>query len=373
MNIKIYVHPEFKDTFWTQLSLKATAAEITRKRYSAEYIEAENVADIDFDKVFLGEEKRILLYIGHSVSGTPKDLKVLTDNKVHVILLNYESSVLSGNCSKVLLNYRDGMQKSISYLTANKHNRIALFGINPNSSTDMLKDSYFVEYLRERGGNPSRDIYYNYGSIEDCFTRFAENKGNYNAVICANDVVAIALIKMLKNIGVNVPKDMYVTACGGSSMLSSITSPTITTVFADQYELGRQAVLTYSYLYKNPCDIALSVKVEAKLTVRESTNFDLDIGENLITNLAKQVPNVDFYDDPIIQDLFYVEALLLSSDELDRGIIDGIINGETYPSIAERLYTSENVISYRIKRMCKLTNTTKKSELVALVAPYLRG
>ena len=372
MNIKIYIHPEFKDTFWTQLSLKATNAEITRKRYTAQYIEAENVADIDFDKIYENDDKRILLYIGHSVSGTPEDLKILTDNGVHVILLNYESSVLSGNCSKVLLNYRDGMQKSISYLTANKHDRIALFGINPNSSTDMLKDSYFVEYLRERGGNPTRDIYYNYGSIDGCFGRFAENRADYNAVICANDVVALALIQNLKKIGVHVPNDIYVTACGGSSMLSSIASTTITTVFADQYELGRQAVLTYSYLYKNPCDIALSVKVEAKLTVRASTNFDPDPGQNIVTSLQKQVPNIDFYDDPVIQKIFTVEGLLLNCDELDRGILKGILDGETYPSIAEKLYTSENVISYRIKRMCKITGTNKKSELVTLLEPYLK-
>lgn len=372
MNIKIYIHPEFKDTFWTQLSLKATAAEITRKRYTAQFLEAESVSDIDFDKVFENDEKRLLLYIGHSVSGTPEDLKVLTEHRVHVILLNYESSVLSGNCSKVLLNYRDGMQKTISYLTANKHDRIALFGINPNSSTDMLKDSYFAEYLRERGGDPTRDIYYNYGSITDCFARFYENRRNYNSVICANDVVALALIQELERVGIRVPEDIYITACGGSSILSSMASKTITSVFADQYELGRQAVLTYSYLYKNPCDIALSVKVEAKLTVRASTNFDPDPGHNLVHSLKKQVPNVDFYDDPVIRKIFSVEALLLSCDELDRGIVDGILDGATYPSIAEKLYTSENVISYRIKRMCKITGTTKKSELVALLSPYLK-
>lgn len=372
MNIKIYIHPEFKDTFWTQLSLKATAAEITRKRYTAEYIDAERVSDIDFDSVFKDDEKRLLLYIGHSVSGTPEDLKTLTDHGVHVILLNYESSVLSGHCSKVLLNYRDGMQKIISYLTANRHDRIALFGINPNSSTDMLKDSYFAEYLRERGYDPVRDIYYNYGSISDCFTRFYENYRSYNAVICANDIVALALIQSLEEKGIKVPKNMYVTACGGSSVLSSMASKTITSVFADQYELGRQAVLTYSYLYKNPCDIALSVKVEAKLTVRASTNFDPDPDINLVPSLRKQVPNVDFYEDPVIRRIFSIEALLLGCDDLDKGILEGILDGETYPSIAEKLYTSENVISYRIKRMCKVTGTAKKSELVALLSPYLK-
>ena len=106
--------------------------------------------------------------------------------------------------------------------------------------------------------------------------------------------------------------------------------------------------------------------------MRESTNFDPDDGKNIITTLTKQTPNVDFYDDPVIQKIFCVEALLLNCDELDRGILEGILKGETYPSIAERLYTSENVISYRIKRMCKITNTSKKSKLIALVAPYLK-
>ena len=338
MTIKIYVHPEFKDTFWTQLTLKATAAEITRKRYTAEYLEAESVTDLAFDKIYAEDERRLLLYIGHSVAGTPRDLKYLTDHGIHIILINYESSVLAGNCSKVLLNYRDGMQKIISYFTANDHDRIALFGINPNSSTDMLKDSYFVEFLRERGGNPTRDIYYNYGSISGCFSRFAENRSDYNAVICANDVVALALMRFLQESGVRVPEDLYVAACGGSSLINS----TITSVFADQYELGRQAVLTYAHLYKNPCAVALSVKVEAKLTVRASTDFAPDPGEDL-----------------------------LGCDELDRGILTGILAGETYPMLAEKLYTSENVISYRIKKMCSVTGTSKKSELIALIRPYM--
>ena len=129
--------------------------------------------------------------------------------------------------------------------------------------------------------------------------------------------------------------------------------------------------MTYAHLYKNPCAVALTVKVTANLTVRASTNFDPDPGEDLISTLEKQVPNVDFYDDPVIREIFRVEELLASCDELDRGILDGILHGETYPSIAERLYTSENVISYRIKKMCKITATEKKSELIALLSPYL--
>ena len=82
---------------------------------------------------------------------------------------------------------------------------------------------------------------------------------------------------------------------------------------------------------------------------------------------------VNFYEDPDAQNFIHAESLLLSCDELDQGILDGILAGETYPSIAERLFTSENVISYRIKRMCKIAGCKKRSELIDLLSPFLKS
>ena len=371
MNVKIYIHPEYKDTLWVNLSLKAMTAEIMRKRYTLETVEADSIEDIDFDRVFQGEEKRLLIYAGIFNALRPEELACLAKNRVHVILLNYESSVLTGQCSKILLNYRDGMRKIIGYLTACDRTRIALYGINPDSPTDRIKDDYFAEYLRERGGNPARDIYYNYGSLTGCYSRFSEICGEYNAVICANDVVALSLIHRMKERGLRVPEDLYVISFG-SSVLTSLSEPTVTSVAVDHGELGRQAVLAYAYLYKNPCDITLNVKVDAELTVRASTAHTPDAGDHALPPLATPMPRVDFYDDPAAHRFFRAERLMLGCDELDYGILAGILAGKTYPVIAEQLYTSENVISYRIKRMCRSTGCQKKSDLVALLSPYLR-
>ena len=49
--------------------------------------------------------------------------------------------------------------------------------------------------------------------------------------------------------------------------------------------------------------------------MRASTNFDPDPGQNIVTSLQKQVPNIDFYDDPVIQNIFTVEAAV---EELKR-------------------------------------------------------
>lgn len=369
MHIKIYVQPEYKESFWSKQSLKAVAAEILRKRYIAQYLEAQSVTDIHFDEVFAKGEKRVLLYIGYSLKRTPGDLSYLAEHGIHTLLLNYGFSGFAGSCSRVLLNYRDAIEKCIGYLSANNHDRIALLGINPHSTTDMVKNECFTEYLRSKGAEPTHDIYYNSGSIDGCLAQFLGNRADYNAVICANDVTALTLIRRLKDQGVHVPEDMYVISCGFTTMLAEHASPTLTTVAADQSEIGEQAVQAYATLMKNTSDIALTVRVAAKLTARGTTNFDPILGTVVPPTYVPSEPVYDFYADPAAKKFFSAESLLLCSDELDQGIIAGILSGETYASIAERLYTSENVISYRIKRMYKITGCEKKSELISLLSP----
>ena len=370
MRIKIYVLPEYKESFWSSQSLKAVAAEILRKRYTPEYIEAASVTEIDFDKVFADGEKRVLLYIGYSLWRTPSDLSYLAEHGIHTLLLNYESTNFTGSCSRVLLNYRDAIEKCVGYLTANGHDRIALIGVNPHSTVDMLKKDRFAEYLRMKGDETARSVYYNNGSIEGCLTDFLSNHDDYNAVICVNDVSALALLRRLKEHNLRVPEDLYVISCGFSTMLAEHAAPTLTTVAADQNEIGAQAVQAYTSLMKNPANITLTVRVAPKLIVRGSTNFDPDSGAIIAPSSPAPAPLFDFYADPDAKSFFNAESLLLGSDELDRGILAGILSGETYASIAERLYTSENVISYRMKRMFKMSGCEKKSELIALLTPY---
>ncbi|MBQ9134390.1 MAG: substrate-binding domain-containing protein [Clostridia bacterium] len=370
MRIKIYVLPEYKESFWSVQSLKAVAAEILRKRYTAEYIEAASVTEIDFDKVFAEGEKRVLLYIGFSIYRSPGDLRYLAEHGIHTLLLNYESNNFTGSCSRVLLNYRDAIEKCVGYLTASGHDRIALVGVNPNSTVDMLKKDRFVEYLRMKGEEESHSVFYNNGSLEGCLKSFLRSQTNHNAVICVNDVSALMLLRLLKENGIRVPEDIYVISCGFSTMLAEHAAPTLTTVAADQNAIGAQAVQAYATLMKNFGDITLTVRVAPSLTVRGSTNFDSDPGTIIAPMSPSPAPLFDFYADPVAKSFFNAESLLLSSDELDRGILAGVLAGETYASIAERLYTSENVISYRMKRMFKITGCEKKHELISLLTPY---
>lgn len=375
MRIKIYVHPESKESFWSRFSLRAVSAEILRKRYTPEYIENVAITDIDLDKLFEPDEKKVIMYIGYSPKSTINDLAYLSLHGIHTLMINYGYEEFSGTCSRVLLNCRDAMEKSIAYLLSHNRDRIALFGVTQGSSTDKIRVETFAEYESSIGRSLEEDTYYNYGAISECKERFVKNIANYNAVICVNEVAAFILLRWLRDSNINVPRDLYVMSCGYSTMLAEHSVPTLTSVAADQYQTGVQAVIAYSSLIKNPGNVALTVLVEAKLTVRGSTDFSPDNGALAFAPQNIGSPKdkgLNYFDDPSVRRFFSIETLLLESDDLDRKILDGLLAGDTYPKMAERLYTSENVISYRIKRMCKITGAASKSELIELISPYLK-
>lgn len=369
MRVHIYVHPKEKNVFWAKQTQKALSAECLRRRYTAEYIDAPSVQDIALDAVFCGEEKRILLYIGIQ---SPKDLDFLSEHNVHTILINNDFSQFSSCHSRVLINYRHALEKAVGYLLANGRSRIALYGINLASPTDRIMEKHFSEHLRLGGEEPSRDIYYNHSFISDCYARFAPYRTAYNAVICANDITAVDLRHRLEADGTRVPENIYIISCGLSSILVDQPDTSITSVSADRDEIGAQAIYIYSVLLKAPGSLTLTAQVEPILTVRASTAFAP------IPETAFHIPHIpntpaaSFYEDPITQNFFNVENLLLHYDDLDRGILDGIFSGETYSVIAERLYTTENMISYRVKRMCRLAGCSGRKALIALLAPYLK-
>lgn len=369
MRIRIYVHPKEKNVFWAKQTKKALSAECLRRRYTAEYIDAPSVKDIDFDAVYSGEEKRILLYIGIQ---HPKDLNYLSAHNVHTILINNDFSQFSSHHSRVLINYQSALEKAIGYLLANKRSRIALYGINLASPTDRIMEQRFSDYLRLGDEEPNRDIYYNHSFISDCYARFAPYRTAYNAVICANDITAVDLRHRLEADGTRVPEEVYIISCGLSSILVDQPDTSITSVSANRDEIGAQAVYIYSVLMKATQSLALTAQVEPTLTVRASTAFaPIPETEFHLPHVA-HTPAASFYEDPITQNFFNVENLLLHYDDLDRGILAGIFSGETYSVIAERLYTTENMISFRVKRMCRLAGCSGRKALVALLAPYLK-
>ncbi len=377
MTIYIYVSPPYKDSLWCKQTLRGINDEATKKRYSIKMLETDNIYETDLESFFGNETKRILVVITTSVHMSQRFNDFFARHGVHLLYINHQSQNYSMRFSNILVDYHDSMRIITEYLEKCGRKLIALYGINPDSSTDLIKQRYFEDRSKSipAYGNGS-NIYFRISDNKesptlDCFEHFKKNLEYYDAVICANDLVAKLLIDDLQKIGVKVPDDLYIVSFG-DYILAQIGSPTITAVTIDHEQLGRQAVYTYSYLKKASDDLYITAKVAPKLTIGESTAAtELDDNTEQIVDDISTPFSTSFFKHPEIRSIITFENMLTNCDKLDMQILIGIMSSMTYIQLSEKLFVSENVISYRVKRLCKLAELPSKGKLAESANRFL--
>ncbi|HJA92300.1 MAG TPA: substrate-binding domain-containing protein [Candidatus Eisenbergiella merdipullorum] len=309
------------------------------------------------------------IVIGTSATWVPKAVRALALNGKKSVVVSYRLKETFAGQSMVLMNHYTAMQDLISYLCAAERSRIALYGINPNSSADLIKQQCFLESEIIQAGK--QDIYPNLASLENCFQHFRKHVSFYNAVICSTDIVAVSLLRRLHAEGIRVPEDLYL-AGFGSSMISQLTAPSLTTASLDHYELGRQAVNIFAYLARQTGAVSVTVHVRCQIAIRGSTAYFGPVQS------VKEVPDhpisldVNFYADNEATSILSLDTLLADADRLDLCILLGIRNGKTIESLADQLDASDATIRYRLHRLLTHNSLPDRTQLFRLLENYLR-
>jgi DNA-binding LacI/PurR family transcriptional regulator len=373
MKVFVLTEPTYLDTFWCIQTFKGINEEIGKKRYEISYLDGRSLATMDWELLYRGDRK-LLIVIGTSVSWIPKTLETLAARGIQVILVGYQAPPSAVGVSSIVMDHAAATGELVEYLVSLNKGRIALFGINPNSSADMRKSESFVLLMRELGeAGSQRHVYFNYASLDRCYATFEKEKGEYDAVICANDVVAVSLIRRLADSGTHVPEDLFIVSFGGT-LLAQLFDPSVTSASLNYEELGRQAVLMFAYLRKNPAVTAATIRVVCKIHVRRSTADRMPTPPLVRPLLASsQVQEVIFYADLEVNEIFSVENFLTRCDELDFVILEGLMGSIRYSDLAERMSRSDNDIKYRIKRMLSRLGKDTKEEMLELLGKYLDG
>ena len=377
MTVHIYVDPPYKDTLWCKQTLKGINDEATKKRYAVKMLEADNIYKADLDAFFEDEERRILIVLATSLNQSKKFNDFFNERGVHLLYINHQTEQSSYRFSNILIDYYDSMRMITEYLEGCGRKLIALYGINPDSATDLIKKNFFEERNRRvpKYGN-TENIFYRFPNSEesgsiDCFEQFRCGIEYYDSVICANDLVARLLIDDLQRIGVRVPEDLYVVSFG-DYILTQIGKPTITAVAIDHEQLGRQSVYTYSYLRKASGDVYVTAKMSSRISVGESTAAsEYKKSKVAAPEYISTDKPTNFFGHPEIQPIITFENMLTHCDKLDMQILIGIMSNMTYIQLSERLFVSENVISYRVKRLCKLSDMPSKNKLAEAACRFL--
>ena len=144
--------------------------------------------------------------------------------------------------ASVINDETEGVRYMLNHLVALGHRSIATIAGNQNLSTGQRRYEAFLRHAVDMGLDvcPARVGFastFNEADGERCMEELMARGGDFTAVLCANDRLAIGAIMALRRRGLDCPKDISVTGFNDMAMVDRIDPP-LTTVRIQQYRVG---------------------------------------------------------------------------------------------------------------------------------------
>jgi DNA-binding LacI/PurR family transcriptional regulator/DNA-binding CsgD family transcriptional regulator len=316
-------------------------------------------------KALMRERQKIVIVTSGSIAYAGYVLNLLNKNNIHPIFVNVQFFSNAFFFSNVIQNhYATGYQ--LTKLILEEYAEPSAFvGFNRDSMGDRLFLDGFMKAVSERA--IKYQVFSYTENANDCIDSVVAMIHSFRNYICANDVIALLLIQKIKEAGFD-PRNFNISGFT-NFRLGKYFKPSLTTVAIDYVNSGNFAVDIYAFLLKKNRVQNMSVTVDGKIIIRESTNLkQKNVGP--IKDLPSDANIIDIYRDKATRELVKLEQLLYTADERDINILGGLLENKTDEQMAEMNDLAVNTIKYRIKKMWSMLNIRNKSELIGYVKNY---
>lgn len=350
--------PGFKSSSWYNQILYGIKSEKHSK-----HVKTIHVSDVSEFNLLSVDTCDTLLIIGSNEKWILDSIAVCEKHfKNRIIVLgNIKRGVSDKKFSIVSGDITSDVILMHNYLKHYDKNKIALYGVNPDSASDICRKNSFLS-LYENG---DKDIYYNSGSLSECYESFKENESEYDGIICVNDYTAISLISHLKQ---NNP---YIVSLSGTQ-LASLHNPSITGLKINYCEFGAACMELSKMFTKNKNITSVDVYISASFCPGETTDY-LPLPKTLSLETTAVEVSDSFYTDEDIKQMINIEKLLISCSDEDLRIIERILQNATYGELSEEFYISVSGIKYKLKKMFDLCGVSNKTAFSDLLKSYIKN
>lgn len=309
-----------------------------------------------------------VILMGVSHENLINAVETLTSKGIRVILAGMDADSLATQISCVTHSRSNQTIQVLCYLRDCGRQRLAMVGLGRNSLNDLVKRDAARRFMAMHPDVPPLGIFDWSENLEECFNAFLPRWKQYDAVICPNDYAAFALIRFLSRNGVRVPEDLYV-AGFSDQLIGHYLVPSITSITMNYFSVGRHAFTIWQQLRQSADeDLVFKIFVPGELMVRGSTAFQQvppTPKQGIV--LTKSSDNDLFYQDETIRRLMLIETCLDRHDTLDIQLMHGILNGESYEKLADRLYISACSLHYRIGKIYRELHCRTKAQFIELM------
>lgn len=203
-----------------------------------------------------------------------KTLAHLLERHFPIVGMMAERGDMFRNIDRVISDYRDVTVDVMTHLLSLGHQRIGLiYGIAvPNLGTDRL--FAYQESLRAAGLPVDPSLVVECGpTIEDSYQaarQLLELPSRPTALLAINDLLAVGALRAIKDVGLDVPRDISLFGYDDMPM-SQYLVPRLSTASKDGEKMGREAIRLLLARLQDPGRPPQQVKLPARLILREST------------------------------------------------------------------------------------------------------
>lgn len=199
--------------------------------------------EIKFANLFSQKQVEGIIIISEILN--QKLLYKLDEFKIPCVVINRFYNV--DEAPTVTINNKAASYNMTDYLINLSHQSIGYVAMRKDMdrTNEKYKIRGYRDAMRAAGLKPS--ILYSEGLEEkDALELFEEHEeelrgGKYSVLFCSQDLMAIHLMNVMRDHGMNIPDDMSFAGFGGSA-LSDIYRPKLTTVKEPYYDIGAVAI-----------------------------------------------------------------------------------------------------------------------------------
>lgn len=169
----------------------------------------------------------------------------------------------------------NGIYEATRYLINLGHKTIAYVGGGIDTGVESIRKNGFLRAIQEAGITLKQDLIFEMNFTEECGYKagkyIASLKPIPTAVCCANDLIAVGLIKSLNEQGIKVPDDVSVIGMDNIPLVSMI-HPRLTSVTNDGAKCGKIAAkMLFERILGEYKGMPRNVIIDEEIIERDST------------------------------------------------------------------------------------------------------
>ncbi|WP_195696111.1 LacI family DNA-binding transcriptional regulator [Priestia megaterium] len=211
---------------------------------------------------------------GAIIQGIKKEdpyLKEVVESDIPCVLVDIP--VHSNSVGYVTTDNALGAKKAVEHLASLGHKHIGMINGHEDAFVSQERLNGYREALKECGLS-FRSEWVVSGNFEEkkaekAAREFLNRHKEVTAIFCASDLMALGALKACKELGLHVPKDISIVGYD-NIVLASYSSPNLTTVGQEVYQIGYQAADLLIEMLEGK-ETNTKRYLDTKLIIREST------------------------------------------------------------------------------------------------------